>query len=447
MAAHSNAAKGLSLSVDTTVGDIQAFLTAGGDVRGRMPNPTWFELSSGQYLALFVLSPFLISTVWITSYLFYLNSIVMGLLVGPAFYFACELIPRKYLLGYGKIGATVRLTLFVMFIVRSAIWVKVTLLVLSSVSIIGPAIYHGVQHKRVGEDNTVLHLAIFFECSRDVIRAIIQAGADVNAKNSDLNTPLHFAVYSLDIVHLLIESGASVNEENHSQLTPLDLVTKPGVAEALLKAGARPNAKWSSLLQHEPGSFHSHVVVPTNLGRKLRDNEHLCFLSHHKVDGATAAVYMHGVVCSRFKLKSNQVFLDSNSLEDIRNLINLVKASKVLVLLQTKNVLARPMCLAEIFTAVSHQIPIVTVNVEGLGYDFEDAKTYLSSPSFREALETRNPGASEILEAQEINVDDLGQTLGSVIPNIISRPFNPAASERVRASQIDDIIAAILEKL
>ena len=52
-----------------------------------------------------------------------------------------------------------------------------------------------------------------------------------------------------------------------------------------------------------------------------------------------------------------------------------------------------------------------------------------------------------MLEEHGFNVDEIGHALSRIVPNIISKPFNPAASERVRASQIDDIVAAIVEKL
>ena len=48
------------------------------------------------------------------------------------------------------------------------------------------------------------------------MKQLIDEGADVNAKDEDGNTPLHFAVYSgnLDGVLLLTDNGADVNAKN-----------------------------------------------------------------------------------------------------------------------------------------------------------------------------------------------------------------------------------------
>jgi hypothetical protein len=437
----------LNLHEDVSAEDVKQFIAEGGNVTSRVPNPQWIEISSGQYLALNVFVLILFVTIWIFSWLFALGVILITLLVAPTCMVLFELVPRKYLLGYSKLGAAIRVTLLCILIVRSPLWLKITIVSLATLSVIGPIVYHAVHVRWMGEDNTLLHLAIFLNCAPEVVKTLLEAGADVSAKNSDLNTPLHFAYSNLGIAQLLLENGAQVDAENYKQQTPLDWVTKPGIAQALLQAGATANQKWKHV-ETEMGSFRGgKALVPIGLSRTLKPGHSLCFISHHKTDAASSAVFFHGVLCARFKLKSDQVFLDSNSLEDLRHIINLVKNSKILFLLLTKNVLSRPFCLAEIATAISGQIPIIAVNLEGQGYSFEESRNFLASQSFRTALENRNPGASASLEEQGFNVDDLGQTLSAVLPNIIAKPFNPAASERVRASQIDDIIGGIVEKI
>jgi hypothetical protein len=73
------------------------------------------------------------------------------------------------------------------------------------------------------------------------------------------------------------------------------------------------------------------VNIPSNIAKRLKPGETLCFLSHFKTDAASAAIYFHGVLCSRFHCSSSQVFLDSNELNDLRHLVDLVKKTKVLV--------------------------------------------------------------------------------------------------------------------
>ena len=46
------------------------------------------------------------------------------------------------------------------------------------------------------------------------------------------------------------------------------------------------------------------------------------------------------------------VFLDSDDLTDLRELLRIVARSDVLILLQTTNVLTRAWCLLEIYTAI-----------------------------------------------------------------------------------------------
>ena len=79
------------------------------------------------------------------------------------------------------------------------------------------------------------------------VRALVDAGADVNAAQSDGATALHWAAYREDFetVALLIRAGANVNKANDLGVTPLLLACTNGHAElveALLAAGADPGA-------------------------------------------------------------------------------------------------------------------------------------------------------------------------------------------------------------
>jgi len=79
----------------------------------------------------------------------------------------------------------------------------------------------------------------------DYIRILIQAGADVTAKDNDGRTPLlHAARWSdettpPEIVTLLIQAGADVNAKDNDDRTPLSLATNPEIIKLLKAAGAR----------------------------------------------------------------------------------------------------------------------------------------------------------------------------------------------------------------
>ena len=90
------------------------------------------------------------------------------------------------------------------------------------------------------------------KCAREgqlnVARALIEAGADVNAKEDDGWTPLHHCAQKghLEVVRVLIEKGADVNAKEDDGRTPLHLSASKGhpeVARALIEKGADVNAK------------------------------------------------------------------------------------------------------------------------------------------------------------------------------------------------------------
>jgi ankyrin repeat protein len=74
---------------------------------------------------------------------------------------------------------------------------------------------------------------------------LIEAGANVDARDFIANTPLHRAVPNLEVVDTLIDAGANVEARNTSGNTPLDVAMRYGnsrravsVVQRLVDAGA-----------------------------------------------------------------------------------------------------------------------------------------------------------------------------------------------------------------
>src|SRR5271170_8118259 len=83
------------------------------------------------------------------------------------------------------------------------------------------------------------------------VRALLNRHGDVNERQGDGATALHWAAHwnDLEMAGLLIQAGGQVNAADDSGATPLSLACANGsvpMAKLLLKAGANPNAALST---------------------------------------------------------------------------------------------------------------------------------------------------------------------------------------------------------
>ncbi|XP_065573462.1 serine/threonine-protein phosphatase 6 regulatory ankyrin repeat subunit C-like [Artemia franciscana] len=94
-----------------------------------------------------------------------------------------------------------------------------------------------------------LHLAASSKCSQTVVECLLKFGADVNIRNNNGESPLHLAAISgcsQTVVECLLKFGADVNIRNDNGESPLHLAATSGcsqtVVECLFKFGADVNA-------------------------------------------------------------------------------------------------------------------------------------------------------------------------------------------------------------
>jgi|MDSY01.2.fsa_nt_gb hypothetical protein len=173
------------------------------------------------------------------------------------------------------------------------------------------------------------------------------------------------------------------------------------------------------------------------------------FLSHFKQECGTEARLVQQnlkAIIEKAPLEGcggrADIFLDSDDLSDLRHLLDHVRDTKCLVLLQSKGVLTRPWVIMELYTAITSGVPIVALNVQNANpYNYADAVEFLMH--FDTHIEVANPGAAELLVDLGVEPEDVAYLLSDSLPNIISTDFNPNASEKVLQASLEDLADAM----
>jgi hypothetical protein len=178
----------------------------------------------------------------------------------------------------------------------------------------------------------------------------------------------------------------------------------------------------------------------------------IAFLSHFKKEAGPPARLIQEHLEARCNeresekpklLRNATAFLDSERLADLGKLLDDLRRSKVVVVLLSKGYFTRPWCLAELYAAFESNIPIITMNIVGGGYDRDATVRFLSIFSPK-TLDEANPDASMVLQKLGIDVTELGRKLSAVIPQIIEINFNPNGTKHQIDAGVDDLIDRIL---
>ena len=118
---------------------------------------------------------------------------------------------------------------------------------------------------------TALHLVGLYKSSAPVVRALIEAGAEVEALDGGQDSPLHYAArFNPAAVQVLVQANAKVNVLNKWNNSPLYWAARKNQSEAvvcLCKAGADPhlgNSPLSSSRVNEEmkALIRQHAVAP-----------------------------------------------------------------------------------------------------------------------------------------------------------------------------------------
>ena len=237
---------------------------------------------------------------------------------------------------------------------------------------------------------------------------------------------------------------------------PADLV--PTILSALEQARSAPSARKisrhaSDSLQGRKVSFNRPAAETTMLDTRgattkgEAQKKFAGFLSHFKMECGTEARLVQlqlKPILQRAPVSTatSDIFLDSDDLSDLRNLLQHVRETQVLVLLQSKSVLTRPWVILELYTAITHSVPIVALNVQNANpYDYGAAMDFLLH--FDADIDIANPGAAQLLIDMGIDPVDCAYLLSDSLPNIISTSFNPNGSERQIQASLEDLADAM----
>ena len=84
-------------------------------------------------------------------------------------------------------------------------------------------------------------------CGYEIVKFLIEKGADINTRDNKGNTLMHYSVSSYSsrqkVIALLLAKGLDVNGRNHDGETALHTVSTMEGVEVLIKKGADINAK------------------------------------------------------------------------------------------------------------------------------------------------------------------------------------------------------------
>eukprot|EP00448_Togula_jolla_P022753 CAMPEP_0170578070 /NCGR_PEP_ID=MMETSP0224-20130122/5264_1 /TAXON_ID=285029 /ORGANISM="Togula jolla, Strain CCCM 725" /LENGTH=834 /DNA_ID=CAMNT_0010901023 /DNA_START=11 /DNA_END=2515 /DNA_ORIENTATION=+ len=193
----------------------------------------------------------------------------------------------------------------------------------------------------------------------------------------------------------------------------------------------------------------SDLPMPTDPNEEnpafAHENAHYIFISHFKKEAGTEATLLQEGLSAIIRDDPahpggefpSPVFLDSENLNDLRQLKDHVALSDNLLLLLTPEILSRPWCLVEIAVAVSTNANVVPVVVErpGIHFEYPDEEYF---QRLRSGL-TLKPDDLLLLSREGILLRDLERSVRHVFLQV-ALPFSPHKNTNIRQAELINIM-------
>jgi len=138
----------------------------------------------------------------------------------------------------------------------------------------------------------------------------------------------------------------------------------------------------------------------------------------------------------------DKIYLDSEDLRNLGELIDQVKGSQVFVVLWSPLYFTRAWCLIELHVALEYDLPIVVVCVPGR-QGFEEAKELIRSSS----QATLSEEELQKLEKRGFDVIKMKKEINEVFFDVNTLDFNSSRTLNVSDAEIKDILNRILDNV
>ena len=168
------------------------------------------------------------------------------------------------------------------------------------------------------------------------------------------------------------------------------------------------------------------------------------FLSHFKNEAAAEARVLKLELTRSLRTREDQIFLDSDNLTDLRNLLECVEQSDAILLLYTQGVLSRPWCLLELSTAVKAKVPIFVIKINNaFAGDTDGIATVLDD--LPEYLQQHNPRCAETLSAFNVDAVEVASAIKPALLEHEPLTFDPHQSSAIMNAQIAQMAQAMVD--